>query len=233
MTLTSTSPWPDQVDAQGLDLDIMRSGGRRLHLVERFSLEVVADDCTPIYSRQTTCSDVVNVAASLGYTPASPFNCRFPQGWRLKGRRGQPLGAEATLRHSFCEMDILFVRQGVDPEPMHYGEYHRPGPHACTQLYTSNEESLRWQRHSRPPAGSLMIVNNRGGRGQMYLGDAYEGRQSPTLLGTSSVKVAHAVAVWCPADCFTTQLAADAETLAAHDAAHDTNVTRYGGKCAW
>lgn len=87
-----------KVDAQGHDLAIVRAAGREgLSTVEELSLEVIHDDCTPIYEGQPRCTEVVSTMLSLGF--GATFACnqrdRFGQSGcegniRFKNLRGRP-----------------------------------------------------------------------------------------------------------------------------------------------
>ena len=224
-----------KVDVQGPDMDVIESGGELLHRVQRFVLEIVADDCAPNYANQRSCSQVVAAAASLGFEPALPLACRFPDGWKLhpSWRNDRIARGGEYVRHSFCEMDVLFVRRGVDPfgtrgDGDAYRPFHMPGPHACTELYASTPETKAWRITRRPPPGTIMVVVN-SKRGQMYLGDVYEGNASAFILNAHVSRLVGR-RVLCPADCFASE---SADTVAALGPERAANVSRYGGRCAW
>ena len=84
-----------KIDAQGLDLDIVASGGDQLHLVQRVALEVISDDCKPVYLDQPRCTAVMMHMAQLGFEPLTPMPCapRF----------------ERHKANHFCELEVVFV----------------------------------------------------------------------------------------------------------------------------
>ena len=63
-------------------------------------LEVIGDECAPLYVGQPTCSETIRKLARAGYAPPTPVHCTslFPF---------------SSDRHLFCEMDLIFVRQGA------------------------------------------------------------------------------------------------------------------------
>ena len=109
-----------KVDAQGLDLEVVRSGGARLPLVQRVSMEVVSDDCTPVYVGQPVCTQVVAAMSQLGYQPVSTTPCSPPQ------RR--------LLPSHWCELNILFVQSSL-PTASHepYLGFHTIHTNGCSK----------------------------------------------------------------------------------------------------
>lgn len=85
-----------KIDAQGMDLDVVRSGGPLLSRVLRVAMEVVADDCRPIYLGQPRCSHVMTTMRRLGFVPASHTPCTPP----FPRRKANHL----------CELEVLFVQ---------------------------------------------------------------------------------------------------------------------------
>jgi FkbM family methyltransferase len=70
-----------KVDAQGMDLRVVLSGGSLLRRhVRHMVLEVVGDECAPLYHGQPRCSHVVKRLAAEGFEPPTPVQCRtaFP-----------------------------------------------------------------------------------------------------------------------------------------------------------
>ena len=166
ITLETILGWLDprpvellKIDAQGMDLEVVRSGFSRLHQVRRFSLEVVSDECEPLYDSQPTCSTVVRVARQLGFAPASPnlaCTCRFPR----------------KRENSMCEMDVLFVAHGVAPsnafgaEP-NYAQFDRLFLNGCTRLLPSDQ--LKKLSRNPPDGEAVMIVTlEPGGRFPLF-----------------------------------------------------------------
>ena len=129
-----------KVDAQGLDLDVLRSAAANIRMVRRFGLEVVVDDCNGLYVGQPKCSEVVRQAGELGFRPAAPFPC-LPR-W--------PREAVALNQSSAgCEMEILFVADGVGAGP--FWGFHQPHLNGCRGHYRWNETLKLVQR---PPPGA-------------------------------------------------------------------------------
>lgn len=136
-----------KVDAQGMDLEVIRSAFSRVRQVRRFSLEVISDECYPLYRSQPTCSTVVRVARQLGFAPATrTLACaaRFPR----------------KRENSMCEMDVLFVADdvapgvGVEAVP-NFAMFDRLYLNGCMNLHTT-EENHRLKRS--PPAGEAVMV---------------------------------------------------------------------------
>ncbi len=89
-----------KIDAQGMDLQVVRSGGALLRTnVRRLGLEVVADDCNVLYEAQPRCSEVTATLAALGFEPYTPVPCTPPI------NRGRP--------NHYCELEILFVNTAL------------------------------------------------------------------------------------------------------------------------
>jgi hypothetical protein len=95
----------------------------RLHKrrqVRRLQLEVVSDDCRPVYTGQPTCSEVVSSLAALGFVPLTPLPCRPPM----------PRGDKANHR---CELEMVFLNaqlgvrasDGTQTERDAYLQYHQ------------------------------------------------------------------------------------------------------------
>jgi hypothetical protein len=102
--------------AEGVDIDLLLSTDAALlrSKVRAVSLEVVGDDCTPLYEGQKRCGEVVEQMTRLGY--------------RLKASRGANRTAQASCRTSEwyprpeqqalranCEMDFTFERVHAHP----------------------------------------------------------------------------------------------------------------------
>lgn len=70
--------WPIdflKIDAQGLDIDVLRSSEEYMHRILRVELEVPSDACGQLYVGSLHCSDIVKVMAELGYTAAYNRSC--------------------------------------------------------------------------------------------------------------------------------------------------------------
>lgn len=220
-----------KIDAQGLDLRVIESAGQLLSRVERFSLEVVADECKPLYEGQPHCSAVVAAAARLGFAPVLPFACRLPH--ELRSREA----ASAQVRHGWCEMDVLFIANGVsaDAHP-EFLRYHEVGPHACTEKYESNAESKRWRLGAAGlPEGKILAAFNHPHGGSYFIGSSYptqtgrwrSGSKASRHMVAAPVSTLAGRAVMCPASCFWRPAAQGADVEA------NRNVTLYGGRCPW
>ena len=97
---------------QGLDLAVMESGGDRLRRqVRRAVLEVVSDDCAPLYDGQPKCSEVVRRMQDLGFRPIQPVRCT------PIGRRKMHAPDRPHRRGGVCELNILFLGPGVPIPP--------------------------------------------------------------------------------------------------------------------
>lgn len=91
--------WPVdylKIDAQGFDVEVLRSAGELLPRIRRVLIEVPGDACEPLYHGSMHCSEIVAALAGLGYVAAYNRSC------------GQFLGR-------CMEDNWEFVRLGVDP----------------------------------------------------------------------------------------------------------------------
>ena len=115
-----------KIDAQGMDMQIVASGGPKVsERVRRVSMEVISDDCDGLYKGQPKCTEVVKQMADLGYAPAGPVAC-MPH-----VKRGR--------QSSACEIEILFVAEGAGvPDPAYY-EYHDLRLNGCVDFYKPQE----------------------------------------------------------------------------------------------
>jgi len=129
-----------KVDAQGMDLRVVQSGGPFLSRVRRFQLEVISDDCTPLYTGQPRCSHVVQTMAGLGFIPVRPTPCtpRFPR--------------ERVTHH--CELEVVFVQEKREPEqaardaPFLF--YHNIAINGCVGAFFARQLA---NLTKRPPGG--------------------------------------------------------------------------------
>ena len=129
-----------KIDAQGADFALVRSVPlSELQRVERWTLEVMADDCPSLYIGQPNCSDVVARFDRLGWRLAG---CLRVGGGRKPFAFSQHVArrcVQKALRG--CEVDFSFVNPGVpaahaptpkapqphaQPQPVHRGRDH-PG----------------------------------------------------------------------------------------------------------
>jgi hypothetical protein len=98
-----------KVDAQGLDVGVVRSAGAHIDRLKAVQLEVVRDrpplKCTPQYAAEpgreseAKCGVLVNAMAALGYSPYAT-NCQVH---KFKEAGG-------------CEAEMMFVRPGFDEQ---------------------------------------------------------------------------------------------------------------------
>ena len=119
-----------KIDAQGMDLEVVKSGGDQLKNVKRLLLEVIADDCRPVYEGQPTCTEVFAQMRAFGFTPLTPIPCK------------PPIGRGPRANHR-CELEVVFIntRMGVSPsdgsevEKQIYYEHHQAHLNWCTGTY--------------------------------------------------------------------------------------------------
>ena len=118
-----------KVDAQGVDLSVMESARSRISQIERFQLEVIADDCDGLYTGQPKCSAVVARAAELGFAPATDVHCN-----PLGGRSGELAGWRRSAWG--CELEVVFLRRGVSMLPELW-QYHNIAHSGCRSFVDS------------------------------------------------------------------------------------------------
>jgi len=95
--------WPVEylkIDAQGFDVEVLRSAKEFLPRILRVLIEVPGDACEPLYHGSPHCSEIVQALASLGYVTAYNRSCSHFGGKHM-------------------EDDWEFVRRGV--RPLHDG----------------------------------------------------------------------------------------------------------------
>lgn len=103
LALEGGGNWPIdylKIDAQGLDMEILRSAEDLVQSVLRVELELPADECERMYNGSLTCSEIVEAMAQLGYSPAYGQKCSY-------------------FLSKCWEDDWEFVRVGV--KPLHDG----------------------------------------------------------------------------------------------------------------
>lgn len=127
-----------KVDAQGMDLEVVRSGGPLLHRVRRVALEVVCDDCSELYASQPRCSEVLRQMERFGFVPVAPTPCS-PSFQRVRS-------------NSACELEVLFVRASPrrvadDLATGREGRHGRPRPHVPASEHSA-EQAARVARHA-------------------------------------------------------------------------------------
>lgn len=60
-----------KIDAQGFDLQVVRSAGVAIRRVKTIVLEVQNDDVAKLYQDQATCSEVITAVELLGFSAAA------------------------------------------------------------------------------------------------------------------------------------------------------------------
>jgi len=86
-----------KIDAQGYDLKVIQSAGRYLQAIEYVSMEVVSEDCTPIYENQPKCTEIVQTMSKLGFETLGPVPC-------------VPAFRRFQMNH-YCELEIVFYQK--------------------------------------------------------------------------------------------------------------------------
>jgi hypothetical protein len=105
-----------KVDAQGTDLRVALTGGPQLRTrVRRLLLEVIGDECAPLYKGQPRCSQVCSQVHLHPWATTSSLTS--PGSRSLPGRTcclyAPPLGHHLLTQHPWSQMtwqDVLFVR---------------------------------------------------------------------------------------------------------------------------
>jgi hypothetical protein len=222
-----------KIDSQGADLAILQSGGPQLaSRVRLVSLEVVADECEPLYDGQPQCSQVVAAVRALGFEPISPVHCRL-----AGDGSGLVPNSHLLVDHHFCELDILMTSSlvGASPSalPAAFVAQHDLGPHACDASYPADEHGLALQ--GRPPEDVIVAMLSTSARGganvtgrvlyaSMVNGRRWQGSQfAPHFLGRKLL---------CPEACFRHQV----PTTARSDglvAQLNRNASKFNGRCPW
>lgn len=131
-----------KIDAQGMDLEIVASGGAMLRNVRRVLLEVISDDCRPVYESQPRCSEVVSRMATLGFVPLTPLPCVPPKPRPRANHR--------------CELEYVFrnAREGVtahDTAPTWFS-YHQGFFNWCSGSYSIRDGHPRSWKPGKLPA---------------------------------------------------------------------------------
>eukprot|EP00931_Biecheleriopsis_adriatica_P010305 TRINITY_DN111396_c0_g1_i1.p1 TRINITY_DN111396_c0_g1~~TRINITY_DN111396_c0_g1_i1.p1 ORF type:complete len:450 (+),score=59.94 TRINITY_DN111396_c0_g1_i1:143-1351(+) len=85
-----------KIDAQGLDVEVLRSAGELMPRILRVLLEVPGDACERMYNGSWHCSEIVSKMKHFGYLPAYNRSC-------------------ADFGNACYEDDIEFLREGVQP----------------------------------------------------------------------------------------------------------------------
>jgi len=70
--------WPIdylKIDAQGFDIEVLRSAGDRLPRILRVLMEVPGDTCKPMYEGSNGCSGIMTLMADMGYQVAYNRSC--------------------------------------------------------------------------------------------------------------------------------------------------------------
>lgn len=131
-----------KIDAQGYDLKVIESAGQRISTVEYVAMEVVSDDCRPIYAGQPQCSTIVAQMTRMGFRPLGEVPCR-PKFQRV--------------RMNACELDIVFqnarMMEGPDqpPVPRVISELHNIRFNGCSSMYFRSSPVDRLHIKITPP----------------------------------------------------------------------------------
>ena len=122
-----------KVDAQGVDLSAVLSARARLAQIERFQLEVIADDCSGLYENQPKCTEVLARAAEVGFVPATDVFCTPRGAARSRRWRTTSWG---------CELEVVFVRKGLRMLPELW-QFHNIAHSGC-EAYVDNPGAAPW-----------------------------------------------------------------------------------------
>ena len=181
-----------RIDAQGLDLSIVESGGALLsQRVRRLVLEVLADDCKPHYEGQPNCSSVMERMQRLGFRPVQPISC-VPPGMAMDmpppsitaAGMAPPNPKPALVgqrRGGACELDILFLSARTpDPPRAKWGSRFMSIPAPSGELVEVDwwgyhglkhngceaayyPHDMKAQLSARPPPGKVVL-----GEGELF-----------------------------------------------------------------
>lgn len=177
-----------KIDAQGHDLEVVKSGGKALSERVRYvQMEVISDDCDVLYEDQPKCSEVRQAMLDLGFVALSEvYNGKL---------ECQPIMDRAHYNH-YCELDVVFenewLKNNVPLPVMRDGimriihEHNNMMTNGCSQVY----EAFR-EEPSLPPSMQL-IARKRGA----YTIDFYD---SHTREATNT---SFAKSYACPVACF-------------------------------
>ena len=89
-----------KVDAQGMDLQVVKSAGPLLEQLRFLSMEVQSSFAIPLYEGQVFCPEVLSTMRSLGFVLADTTqNVRSV--------------CNASGAHQVLEQDVHFIRQGL------------------------------------------------------------------------------------------------------------------------
>lgn len=177
-----------KIDAQGHDLEVVKSGGAALSRRVRYvQLEVISDDCDVLYDEQPKCSEVRDAMLDVGFIALSDvYNGKL---------ECTPMMERAHYNH-YCELDVVFENEWMKknmPLPgQRYGtmriihEHHNMMTNGCSEVYDTFQEAL-----STPPSTQL-VARKRGS----YLIDYYNHYTGETTNTSSGMPYA------CPSSCF-------------------------------
>ena len=102
-----------KLDAQGADLSLLQSvaPGVLRRRVEAVQMEVVADDCNPLYVGQALCTEVMQRMQAIGFRPFFRGRAMLPGGAAGGCRRSDfALLMPERPEQGTCEIDPLFLR---------------------------------------------------------------------------------------------------------------------------
>lgn len=163
-----------KIDAQGYDLNVVASAGDAIGRIDYIAMEVISDDCAPLYEGQLRCSEVVEAMLKRDFYTLSHVPCT-PQFQRRR------------VNH-YCELEIVFRKgmpiAGTPPRAVH--ELHNLHFNGCDVLYNHADRlGEAWK------PGQLFAVPNG------WHGPKYE-RDRPTKASRNS-SLGHLYA--CPKTC--------------------------------
>ena len=116
-----------KIDAQGYDLNVVASAGAEVDRIDYVAMEVVSNDCAPLYDGQPQCAEVVETMFKHGFVPLGQVPCtpNFPR---------------ARFNH-FCELELVFRQQVLtrhDRVPREVHELHNLQFNGCETLHASD-----------------------------------------------------------------------------------------------
>lgn len=124
-----------KIDAQGMDLEIVKSGRTRLDDIKHIGMEVISDDCNTLYHKQPKCSYVLQEMYKIGFKPIGPTRCR-------------PEFRRTSYNH-YCELEVVFVhlKHVTNPKFFEYHNLHYNGCSNVSNITVTN--GLRYKFYSK------------------------------------------------------------------------------------
>ena len=129
-----------KIDAQGYDLKDFLSAGAAMWRLHHVSMEVVADDCRPVYADQPRCSEVVAEMRHHGFMPLGEVPCT-------------PKFHRARYTH-YCELEVVFKNAALGTRSIASSrliyELHNLHFNGCSSLYTTRPADTLFSELTRP-----------------------------------------------------------------------------------